>query len=87
MDPVIRKRPTIKMVPCQSSQVKEHGYDPLSSTLAVRFKTGGLYWYSNVPQEVAAGLHTAESKGAYIRDKIKAAEFSYERIDEERKDS
>ncbi len=83
MDTNITKRPTIKMVPVQSSQIHSVGYEALSRTLAVRFKNGGLYWYSNVPQEVAAGLHSAESKGAYIREKIKLAEYAYERIDEE----
>ena len=53
-----------------SSTVLELGYDALSETLVVKFKSGGKYSYHPVNKELYAGLKTADSIGSYLTKKI-----------------
>lgn len=60
----------IELKACESSNLAAHGYDPETRTLAVRFKSGGVWHYSGVPLEVHEGLCAAASKGGYFATKI-----------------
>lgn len=60
------------MVQCKSSQMSEHGYDSVNNTLAVRFKSGGLYHYKGVPKDVYDKMLKAESFGKFFHANIKA---------------
>lgn len=75
----------MKMTPCKSSQVAEYGYDPDTKTLAVRYKSGGLYHYSDVTPEVHDELCKAESVGKFLGASIKG-KFTYKLIKEEKPD-
>jgi hypothetical protein len=62
---------------CESSQVKGYGYDADSKTLAVEFKSGGVYHYRGVPLETYGAMQKAESVGKFIGANIKGSfEFS-----------
>jgi hypothetical protein len=67
------KRPSIPMCNCESSQVKGYGYDADSKTLAVEFKSGGVYHYHDVPAETYGAMTKAESVGRFIGASIKGA--------------
>lgn len=53
----------ISLTPVKSKMMDAWGYDPASSTLAVRFGPGKIYHYADVPPEVADKLRDAESVG------------------------
>lgn len=65
------KQPPIPMKPVKSSQVHSHGYDPVTKTLAVKFNSGGVYHYHDVPQETADAMDKAESVGAFLGKSVK----------------
>ena len=54
-----------------SSNLRSVGYDPQSQTLEIEFNSGGLYQYSNVPEDVYRGLMNASSHGRYFHQYIK----------------
>lgn len=70
--------PEIEMQPVTgSSQITAIGHDAESRTLAVNFKgfgekPGSLYHYSNVSTELFQELQAAESKGAFLNQRIKS---------------
>jgi lysyl-tRNA synthetase class 2 len=66
-----KKHPTITMNPCESGQIKAHGYDAATSTLAVEFKHGGIYLYHGVPASVHASMSKAESVGKFLHAHVK----------------
>jgi KTSC domain len=59
-----------------SSAISAIGYDPGRELLEVRFHTGRIYHYHNVPQSMYDRLMTARSHGTYfnraIRDRFRA---------------
>ena len=57
--------------PLSSSNLNAMRYDPETKTLQIRFNSGRTYDYSDVPPEVAEGLTTASSPGAYFNAAIK----------------
>lgn len=59
------------MTEVSSSNLESVGYDPSTETLRIKFKSGGLYEYYTVPQDVYDGLMAASSKGKYFHDNIK----------------
>jgi hypothetical protein len=61
----------VKMIPVDSSSIKEVGYDEIESQLHVRFVTGSLYAYMNVPKELFQELINAESVGKYFAEHVK----------------
>lgn len=65
-----------------SSNIAEHGYDVGTRTLAVRFKSGALYHYRDVPAEVANDFAGADSLGSYLARNIRGS-FEAEKIDED----
>lgn len=72
----------IPLKPCtkKSSLIAEYGYEPSTSTLAVRFVSGGrTYLYRDVPPDVAEGLASADSPGAYFGANIRKV-FEFEPV-------
>lgn len=59
------------MKDCTSSQISRYGYDAEARTMAVEFRRGGLYHYSDVPPEVFAAFEASESKGSFLHHNIK----------------
>ncbi len=57
--------------PLQSSNVAAYRYNPGSRVLQIRFHSGRIYGYKDVPENVADGLGTAESAGKYVNSAIK----------------
>lgn len=68
-----KSHPCIGMCPCESSQVKSHGYDAATRTLAVEFKSGGTYHYHDVPSATYDAMLKAESVGKFIGSSLKGA--------------
>ena len=54
-----------------SSVVAHMNYDAGSSTLRIRFVSGILYEYKNVPEKVFRAMKSSDSKGAYLNRYIK----------------
>lgn len=52
---------------------------PDKGTLFVEFKTGAVYKFARVPDKVAKGMVTAESKGKYFWKHIRG-KFAYQRV-------
>ena len=63
-----------------SNAVADIGYDRARERLTVRFTTGRVYEYVDVPAEVAASFQSAFSKGTffntYIRDRYDFREIT-----------
>lgn len=69
-----KDHPCIGMCACEgSSQVKAHGYDAASKTLAVEYKNGGVYHYADVPPATYDAMKAAESVGKFIGANLKGA--------------
>lgn len=67
---------TPKMRPMEgSSTISSMGYDHEAKKLWLRFKSGGLYSYDDVPQDLHEALTSAKSVGthfhAHVRGKFK----------------
>lgn len=56
-----------------SSQVASVGYDEPSKTLAVKFHSGGVYHYHDVPPEKHQEFLKAPSAGKFLGAHIKPA--------------
>lgn len=54
-----------------SSNIAEIGYDGASQTLHIRFLSGGLYQYDQVPVVLHMQLMAAKSKGHYLSKHVK----------------
>ncbi|MEW5803885.1 MAG: KTSC domain-containing protein [bacterium] len=54
-----------------SSNILSVGYDRETSILEVKFHSGHLYQYVNVPESVYHALMSASSKGSYLHAHIK----------------
>lgn len=67
----------MNMVSVQSSNISSIGYE--GTTLYVRFNSGGLYAYYNVPSTVYSGLMSAASHGSYLASHVKG-HYTYEQI-------
>ncbi len=66
--------------PVTSSNLRSVGYDPASQTLEVEFlKSGAVYQYSGVPEDIYRELMAAESHGRYFFYHIRNA-YAYRRI-------
>lgn len=58
-------------IPVDSSNLASIGYDASSETLEVEFKHGGIYQYSDVPEDVYEELMSASSHGVYFSANIR----------------
>lgn len=63
----------------ESSTVSKIGYNYLEKRLIVEFKSGGIYHYKEVPEEVFNEIKTTESVGKYLNEKIKK-KYEFEAI-------
>ena len=73
---------TITMYEVNSSNVELIGYDEETSTLYVKFHSGDMYEYDNVPQQIWNGLRDADSKGSYVHWflKINDSDYTYRKV-------
>lgn len=68
----------MKLEPADSSLIAEHGYDPESKTLAIRFRNNGkLFHFANVPPEAHADFLAAPSIGKHFHAAIRG-KFDHE---------
>lgn len=63
--------PPIVLLPCSSSNIQELGYCPETKRLRIRFKSGGLYTYADVPESEYEALRAAPSLGKYFHTNIR----------------
>lgn len=72
----------IPLIPCESSQISAYGYDEASQTLEIQFPGRGpassRYRYADVPADVYAAFHAAESKGKFFGSNIRGR-YVYEK--------
>lgn len=61
----------IPLTPCESSNIKAHGYDAATRTLAIQFAGGKLWHYAAVPPEVYSGLVAAPSIGSFFAKSVR----------------
>lgn len=73
------KAPVITMIACKSSQVESHGYDPVTQTLAVKFKNGGVYHYHNVPPAMQHDMLKSPSIGSFLHSNVKG-KFTHKKL-------
>ena len=57
--------------PVISSNIKSIGYNKEKKVLEIEFNSGGVYEYSNVPEDAFESLNKAQSKGKYFIKYIK----------------
>ncbi|MCK5211220.1 KTSC domain-containing protein [Candidatus Parcubacteria bacterium] len=69
----------MEMIPVSSSNIDSIGYDADTETLRMKFLSGTIYEYRNVPQIAYDGLTRASSHGSYFNREIRNA-YTYERI-------
>jgi hypothetical protein len=62
-----------------SSNIESVGYDSNDEILEIKFHSGGVYQYLNVPREKYESLMNASSKGSYFAKFIKDR-YRYKRI-------
>ena len=62
-----------------SSNLQTAAYDPSRECLEIQFKSGAVYDYYAVPEEIFAELISAESAGRFFAAEIKD-KFECERI-------
>lgn len=67
----------MEMQEVKSSTITHVGYDADTAVLTVRFRSGGVYAYSGVPEQAHKDLMASESVGkhfqANVRDKYPTA--------------
>lgn len=59
------------MVPVDSTTLELVGYDAADRELYLRFLSGSIYVYSDVPPETHQELLAADSKGSYFNREIR----------------
>ena len=69
----------MERVAVRSRDIAIIGYDPSSLTLEIAFRSGGVYHYFGVPEEVYKALLTVPSQGKYFEQSVKH-KFSYRKV-------
>ena len=67
-------------IPVTSSSIASAGYSAQESTLEIEYYNGSIYQYFAVPESVFKSLLGAESKGAFVSQRIRG-HYPYRRID------
>ncbi|HWR39168.1 MAG TPA: KTSC domain-containing protein [Patescibacteria group bacterium] len=62
-----------------SKNIHSIGYDPSTETLEVKFDSGAIFQYYNVPATVHAELMSSPSKGVYFDYKVKNS-YRYNKV-------
>ena len=72
----------IEMVPVSSSQVASVGYNEEKKILRVKYVSGGIYDYHDVPARIFDEMLQAESVGKYMHQHVtyKGSKFSYKKV-------
>ena len=70
---------TMERQAVRSRDIAVIGYDPLTSTLEITFRAGGVYRYVGVPREIYDAFLAVPSQGRYFEEKIKH-QFSYRKV-------
>lgn len=73
------KLPTIKLHPVVSSNILGAGWDPVTSTLAIRFGNGSVYHYEGISKETYESMWQAESIGKFVNQNI-AKKFKFKKV-------
>ena len=63
-----------------STALQSVGYDEDSQTLEIKFTSGAVYQYFEVPPEVYRGLMAAESHGRYFHQHVRSAGYGHQRM-------
>ena len=69
----------MRMISVSSSDLHEVGYDERFALLQIRFNSGAIYEYYDVPRNIYIGLITASSAGKYFHEYVKG-KYRYSRI-------
>lgn len=80
--------PKIELKPCKSNQIRSHGYDPESRTLAICFHKkengkevpGSIYHYANFSPEDYERFCKVESLGKHFGAHIKGGKFKFTKV-------
>jgi hypothetical protein len=72
----------MRRVPVKSSVISMVGYDEKNLVLEVRFHSGRVYDYLEVPPDVVKDFLTSDSLGKYFNDVIRPR-FRMKRVDVE----
>lgn len=59
------------LVPVVSSDIAAMGFDPVMNEMQIQFRTGRIYSYANIPQDLYNSLVTAPSIGSFFATFIK----------------
>jgi hypothetical protein len=62
-----------------STVIASFQYDAAQSLLTIRFVSGSVYTYFDVPQEIYDNLKTSGSKGIFYNQQIKG-KYRYSRV-------
>ena len=62
-----------------SSAISQIGYDPVTTALGVRFKSGSTYEYHNVEPETYDAFARAASKGKFFQSEIRDR-YDYDQV-------
>lgn len=75
----------IKHIPVTSSNVESYGYDPKEMIMEIRFHSGSLYRYWDVPMTEWGSFQRAPSKGKFLWRSIRQfgsdQKYPYERVE------
>lgn len=69
-----------EMKEVSSSNIAAVGYKSETKELYVRFLTGAVYKYAEVPKTIYDGIFTADSVGCYINKSVKKVYTTYTRV-------
>jgi hypothetical protein len=61
---------SMERIALRSRDLAIAGYDRASSTLEITFRSGGVYHYRDVPEEVFRALLAAPSQGRFFHEQI-----------------
>ena len=73
-------RPLTTIAMVQSSVLAHAAYDDALAILEVEFRSGIVYRYFHVPQQIYQDLLQAHSKGAYFNRRVRTV-FRHARVD------
>ena len=68
----------MNLTPVSSSNISAIGYE--GTTLYVRFNSGALYAYYDVPESLYRSLMSASSHGSYLDAHVKKAGYRYAQV-------
>ena len=76
---MIREEILMERIATNSRDIAIIGYDKKTATLEITFRSGGVYHYSQVPEDVYQKLMSAPSQGTFFSEKIKN-QYPYKKI-------